>query len=65
MDPDKHAPAVKGEPVPEIRSLDDLLSLRGEMDQRAAKLKRRGDAEQPEACVMPRRSFNAEDRISA
>lgn len=44
LNPDDHAPAVKGEPAPEVRNLDDLLRVRTEMDKRLAQMKKTGEA---------------------
>lgn len=43
LDPDEHAPTVKGEPAPQIKSLNDLLSLRMGMDQRMALAKQQAE----------------------
>ena len=50
LDPDEHAPPLKGEPPPEVRNIDDLIRLRTEMDARMASMQ--GQAASEKARVV-------------
>lgn len=63
MDPDDgHAPALDGPPVPEVRTLDDLIGLRKKMEQQRATLT--AQAEQDKAAMLAdvRKVFEAEKK---
>lgn len=57
LNPDEHAPAVKGEPPPKIRSLDDLMRVRVEMSQRLAHAKQHGEAEKAKSLADAKAVF--------
>lgn len=45
LHPDEHAPPVKGEATPEVHTLNDLLRVRRDADQRMVQLKARADTQ--------------------
>ncbi len=62
LNPDQHAPAVKGEAIPEIRNLDDLLRVRADMDQRLEKMKRQAEAEKAKSLGEAKAVFEREGK---
>lgn len=60
LNPDEHAPAIKGEPLPEVRNLDDLLRLRVDMDQRLARAKQHGESEKSKSLAEAKAVFERE-----
>jgi hypothetical protein len=65
LDPDAHAPPAKGEPEPQVRSLDDLLRMRADIESKAEKTRQQAERQKAEACVRPRRCFRSRGWISA
>lgn len=57
LDPDAHAPPVKGPPVAEIRSIDDLLEAHKTMARQSAELPNRMATEKAKAMGDAREAF--------
>lgn len=62
LDPDVHAPPLKAHALPEVRSLDDLLRLRAEADQRMAAMKHKAEQTQALSIAEARALFVAEGK---
>lgn len=60
LDPDVHAPPVKGEPPPQVRNLDDLIRVRAEADQRMAAMKQQAEQEKAQSLAEVRALFEQE-----
>lgn len=60
LDPDQHAPAVKGPPPPRIDSIDDLIAVRQQMEQQSAGLAARMAAEKAKTMAETRAVFARE-----
>lgn len=60
LDPDEHAPATKGPPAPVIRSIDDLIAVRQQMEKEAAQAAARMQASKAEAMASVRQVFERE-----
>lgn len=62
LDPDVHAPPIKGESPPQVRSLDDLIRVRAEMDQRMAAMKQQAEQEKARTVAEVRTLFEQESQ---
>lgn len=62
LDPDEHAAPVKGEAPPDIRSLDDLLRVRAQVDQRMAAMKQQAEASKAKGVAEVRALFEREGK---
>ncbi|HMN20137.1 MAG TPA: DUF2169 domain-containing protein [Ottowia sp.] len=62
LDPDEHAPPVQGEPVPEVRTVDDLLRLRHQADQRMAQARQQMESERAMSLADARAVFQREGK---
>lgn len=49
LDPDAHAPPAKGEPEPQVRSLDDLLRMRADIESKAEKTRQQAERQKAES----------------
>jgi len=60
LDPAEHAPPVDGPPVPEVRTLDDLIALRQKMQTRHTELVARAEADKARTIADARKLFDAQ-----
>ncbi|RZL65870.1 MAG: DUF2169 domain-containing protein [Variovorax sp.] len=60
LDPDVHAPPVDGPALPEIRTLDDLIGLRKEMQDRHAAAVKKGEVDKAKAVADVKQVFEAQ-----
>jgi len=57
LDPDVHAPPVKGPPPPEVHTLDDLIGLRAKMDEQMKVLQAQAEEQKTKALAEAKQLF--------
>lgn len=62
LNPDEHAPPLRGDASPEVRSLDDLLRVRRDADQRMAQVSARAESQKRKSLKETRATLESQGK---